>query len=363
MTFSTLFAVILGRKLGFRQLDVLGETLDRDNVLGVKKLLLYITGITLVMELTGALALFLRWKSITDWTTLQTIERAVFHSVSAFCNAGFALFHNSLEAFKADPYINITVMALIFTGGIGFIVLLDLAGIFFKRQSKKRLSLQSKTVFLVSFTLIAAGALLLYVFENDSTMRGLSVGQKTMASFFQSITARTAGFNTLPIKELSIPSLLVLIFLMFIGASPGSTGGGIKTCTFAILLAMLFSFLKNNKRVRIFDRSVPKQVIREAFVIVVLSAVWIFVFTVLVSIFNGTSGDKDFLRYLFEVVSAFGTVGLSAGATAGLNAASKICIILTMIAGRVGPLTLALAIAFREREDKFIYPEESIMVG
>jgi len=136
MTFSTLFAVILGRKLGFRQLDVLGETLDRDNVLGVKKLLLYITGITLVMELTGALALFLRWKSITDWTTLQTIERAVFHSVSAFCNAGFALFHNSLEAFKADPYINITVMALIFTGGIGFIVLLDLAGIFFKRQSK-----------------------------------------------------------------------------------------------------------------------------------------------------------------------------------------------------------------------------------
>ena len=196
-------------------------------------------------------------------------------------------------------------------------------------------------------------------------MRGMSLSEKILGSFFQSVTTRTAGFNTLSIGAVSIPSLLVIIFLMFIGASPGSTGGGIKTCTLAVIIAMMFSILKSNKRVKLFDRSIPKQVIREALVIVFLAAAWIFVFTVLITVFSNTGvfTPNSFLKYLFEVVSAFGTVGLSTGITSELNTASKICIILTMFAGRVGPLTLALAIAFRERKDKFIYPEETIMVG
>jgi trk system potassium uptake protein TrkH len=363
MTFSTLFAVMLGRKLGFQQSDVISTTLDRRNILGFKKLLLYIVSIALGMELMGALALFLRWKAITNWTTFEVMERSVFHAVSAFCNAGFSLFSDSMEAFQADPYIIFTVMALIFAGGIGFVALMDILGVFVKRDNTRKLGLQTRVVLLVSVILVLGGAVFLYFFENGQLMKDFSLKEKLLGSLFQSVTARTAGFNTLPIGLLSVPSLLVLIFLMFIGASPGSTGGGIKTCTFAVLLAMGFSFLKNNKRVRLFDRSIPRQVIRESFVIVILSAVWIFIFTVLISVFSGDMGKNGFLGYLFEVVSAFGTVGLSTGVTPQLNPASKICIILTMFAGRIGPLTLALAIAFRERQDKFIYPEETIMVG
>ena len=365
MTFSTLFAVILGRKLGFQQSDVIRSTLDGRNIVGFKKLLFYIIGITIVTELVGSLCLFFRWRLTTDWTVLATIEQAVFHSVSAFCNAGFSLFNNSLESFRADPVINLTMMGLIFIGGIGFVVIMDVLRLFVKKKQERKISLQSKIVLTVSIGLILVGALLLFFLEEGRLMKGMSLSEKIFGSLFQSVTARTAGFNTLPIGNLSIPSVFILIVLMFIGASPGSTGGGIKTCTLAVLVSVVFCNLKNNKRVKLFGRSMTKQVIRETIVIVFLSALWVLVFTLLVTVFSnaGSINQGSFLKHFFEVVSAFGTVGLSTGITSELNTASKVCIILTMFAGRVGPLTLALAIAFRERKDKFIYPEESIMVG
>ncbi|MFH1846575.1 MAG: TrkH family potassium uptake protein [Candidatus Omnitrophota bacterium] len=366
MTFSTLFAVMLGRKIGFYETDVIRSTLDKHNILGLKKLILYIIAITLAAELVGACFLFLRWKGITDWSLGTIISQAMFHSVSGFCNAGFSLFQNSLVQFQSDPWINLTMSVLILFGGIGFIVIMDIIRVVRNKKPKHRLSLQSKIALSVSFILIIAGVVFLLAFEKDGVMKEMSWPQKIWGAVFQSITARTAGFNTLPINQLSIPSLIGLTFLMFIGASPGSTGGGIKTCTFAILAAIIYAMMKNKRRVMLFSRSIPKQIIRETIVIFFLAAVWIFVFTIILTCTQNAGGIENkgtFIKSFFEIVSAFGTVGLSTGITAGLNNAGKLCIIATMFAGRVGPLTLTLAVAFKKRKDNYVYPEETVMVG
>ena len=363
MTFSTLFAVLLGRKIGLYHSDVIASTLDRQNIVGLKKLILSILGITLAAELIGAAALFLRWRAVTDWGLFRTIENAVFHSVSGFCNAGFSLFRGSLTQFEADPFINITMILLIFFGGIGFIVIMDLLNLFLRRGAPRKISLQTKIALYMSLILIVVGAALLLVFEKDQLMSAMTWPQRIWGSVFQSVAARTAGFNTVSTGNLSKPSSMVLMFLMFIGASPGSTGGGIKTCTFAVLFATIISFLGSKKRVRILDRSVPRHIIRESLVIFFLALLWIFVATIVMTYAGRPQGDESLIRSLFEVVSAFGTVGLSTGITSSLTTTGKLCIIATMFAGRVGPLTLALAVAFKERRDRYFFPEENIMVG
>jgi trk system potassium uptake protein TrkH len=361
MTFSTLFAVLLGRRIGFRHSDIIKSTLDRHGIMGLDKLLLYIVGITLAVESMGATCLFLRWRAITDWGVVETAEKAIFHSVSGFCNAGLSLFRNSFTQFEGDPFINLTMILLIFFGGIGFIVIVDLIGLFVEKGMDRRISLQSKIAITVSLILIAAGTVLLLFFEKDNVMKLMTWPQKIWGAVFQSVTARTAGFNTLPTDSLTVPSLVFLVFLMFVGASPGSTGGGIKTCTFAVLVAMVFSMLKSRRRVMMFNRSIPRAIVRESLVIFFLSISWVFVFSIIVAFLQG--GHVSFLKTLFEIVSAFGTVGLSTGITDGLNDASKLCVIVTMFAGRVGPLTLALALAFKERADKYVFPEANLMVG
>ena len=361
MTFSTLFAVLLGRRIGFHQTDIIRSTLDKHNILGLKKLILYILGITIAAETAGAACLFFRWRVITDWGVLETIEKAVFHSVSGFCNAGLSLFRGSFMRFENDPFINLTMIVLIFFGGIGFIVIMDLFKLVLGKGMERRISLQAKIALTVSAVLIAAGAVLLLFFEKDNVLKAMTWPQRIWGAAFQSVTARTAGFNTLPIGELAVPSLVFIVFLMFVGASPGSTGGGIKTCTFAVLVAAVVNMLKNKRRVMMFNRSVPKQVIRESLVIFFLALAWVFAATIVLSYLEG--GNSSLVKSLFEVVSAFGTVGLSTGITEGLSNASKLCITATMFAGRVGPLTLALAVAFKERKDNFVFPEENLMVG
>lgn len=365
MTFSTLFAVILGRRIGLREGEVFRNTFGKQNIIGLKKLIAYILGITFIVELAGASLLFLRWRAVTDWSLFENIYNSVFHAVSAFCNAGFALFSDNFIGYRGDPVINIVMVMLIIAGGIGFVVILDLLGLFFKEPHARRLSLQSKIVLITSFILILAGAALFFLFEKNNTLAGLSASDGLWCSFFQSVTARTAGFNTVPIDRLTIPALTILIFLMFIGASPGSTGGGIKTSTFATLFAYVGHALFNKKRVMMFGRSIPHKVIRESLIIILLSAAWVFVFTVILTYLQLKAGRADisFMQALFEVTSAFGTVGLSTGITSTLDTMSKLCIIATMIAGRVGPLTLAFAVAYKEKQDVFVFPEESIMVG
>ena len=365
MTFSTLFAVMMGRKIGFRETDVVRSTLDRHNIIGIKKLFVYILGITVAAETIGASFLFFRWRAITDWGVIETLERAVFHSVSGFCNAGFSLFRDSLMRFEADPFINLTMILLIFLGGIGFIVIMDCLGLFYRRGTARRISLQAKVALVVSLALIVLGAVLLLVCERDNVMRAMSWPQRLWGSVFHAVTARTAGFNTLPTADLAMPSLLFIMFLMFVGASPGSTGGGIKTCTFAVVIATVVSMMRNRRRAMFFNRSIPRAIIREAMVIFFLALSWIFVFTILLTYLEGrySPGNGTFVKYLFEVVSAFGTVGLSTGITENLSNIGKLCIVATMFAGRIGPLTLALAVAFRERKDTYVFPEETIMVG
>jgi trk system potassium uptake protein TrkH len=266
--------------------------------------------------------------------------------------------------YMKDPYINAIMIMLIFAGGIGFIVIVDITGLFYKKGVEKRLSLQSRLALTVSFSLIALGALALIFFEKNNILGAMTWPQRLLGGTFQSVTARTAGFNTLPIGKLTIPSLMALIFLMFVGASPGSTGGGIKTCTFGVLAASIWNMLKNRKKVSLFGRTLPRQVVRESLVIFFLALAWIFVFTILVAFFQAKEpGDMPLIKVLFEVVSAFGTVGLSTGITPALGSISKVCIAATMLAGRVGPLMLALAVAFRHEREVYSYPEEEVMVG
>jgi len=365
MTFSTLFAVMLGRKIGFRQTEIVHSTLNKQSIVGLKKLIIYIVGITFAIEITGALLLFARWSAVTDWSIIETAERAVFHSVSAFCNAGFALFRASFENFSADPYINLVMIILIVLGGIGFVVKMDIIGLFINKGAARRISLQAKIALFTSLLLIVLGAVVILFFEKEGVLRTLPWGERLWGAFFQSVTARTAGFNTLSIGEFTTPSLLFLIFLMFIGASPGSTGGGIKTCTFAILFVTVKNMLKNNKHVKMFDRTIPRQVVRESLVIFFLGFTWVFVFTIILVYLQArfASGEVSLARTMFEVVSAFGTVGLSTGITESLDSVSKLCLTATMFAGRIGPLTLALAVAFRGGRDTYRFPEENVMVG
>ncbi|MCK4463081.1 MAG: Trk family potassium uptake protein [Candidatus Omnitrophica bacterium] len=366
MTFSTLFAIALGRKLTIRENVVIQRALNQQKVENVKDLIKYILAITLGVELIGAALLFLRWTRTENWTLTDTLIRSVFHSISAFCNAGFCLFSTSFSKFFSDPYINIIMISLIFIGGIGFVVILDLPKLFAFRKGFTKINIQTKMVLTVSIILIVIGALSIFFMERNNVLAGATFKDRIFASLFQSFTSRTAGFNTVNIGNLLTPTLLVIVFLMFIGASPGSTGGGIKTCTFGILFATISTMLHNKDRVSVFKATIPKEVVRKALVVFFLAITWIFLSTIALLFIEqarlGNSGNY-FMKILFEVTSAFGTVGLSTGITPHLSAFGKILIIVTMFVGRIGPLTAALAIALQQEKAIYTYPEERVMVG
>jgi len=365
MTFSTLFAILLGRKLTIKDDLVIQRTMAPNKVQNLTTLIKYILLITLGIEFIGASCLALRWARISDWSPGQIITNSIFHAISAFCNAGFSLFSTSFTEFLGDPYINTAMILLIVLGGIGFIVALELPHLIIKKPFRN-ISMQTKVALTVSLCLIIFGASTFFIIESNNTLTGLSTNKKILGSLFQSVTTRTAGFNTLNIGSLAVPTLFIMIFLMFIGASPGSTGGGIKTCTFGVLLATLSSMIKNRDRVSMFKRTIPKEVVRKSMVLLFLALGWIFLAVILLSAVEYRKAflmDNFFLRILFEITSAFGTVGLSTGITPTLGTAGKLIVICTMFAGRIGPLTLALAIALQTDKANYTYPEEKIMIG
>jgi trk system potassium uptake protein TrkH len=369
MTFSILFAILLGRKITISENLVMKGTIGHRGPRNLRKLTLYIVGMVFVFEAIGAALLFIRWNIIGDWSVGANLYNSVFHAISAFCNAGFSLFRRSFTGFSGDPYINLIMISLIFTGGIGFMVILDIGRLGFwskdKRPILSRMSVQTKMALSVSLFLIIIGGLVIFLLEKDNTLARAGAGTRFLGPFFQAVTSRTAGFNTLPIGKLAPPTLIFLIFLMFIGASPGSTGGGIKTCTFGVLIASAIAMIKNRERVWVFRKTVPKTVIRKALVIFILALGWIFLFSLALSVTEkGHIFGKDYyLRILFETTSAFGTVGLSTGITSMLSGLGKILIIITMFVGRIGPLTMALAVALQEEKLLYNYPEEQVMVG
>ncbi|MFH1491710.1 MAG: potassium transporter TrkG, partial [Pseudomonadota bacterium] len=321
---------------------------------------------TAAIEGTGALLLFFRF--IPHMEVGESIYFAVFHAVSAFCNAGFSLFSDSLISYRQDWVLNLVICFLIVSGGIGFLVLSELKRRPpFRGRTWSRLSLHSKLVLATTAILLVLGSLLITGMEWHNTLAPLPVSGRLMAGVFQSVTARTAGFNTLPIGEMANETLFVLILLMFIGASPGSCGGGIKTSTLASLVALGVSRFQGRERTRIFHRSITQESVGKAIsvvmvgMVVIVLATLILLMTELGEISHRVSRGM-FLDYLFEVVSAFGTVGLSTGVTAGLTATGKIVLTVVMFIGRLGPLVIAVAVS-RRSSARYYYAEESVMIG
>lgn len=369
MTFSVFFAIILRRRLTLKEDIAVKGTIGPYGIKNLRSLVVHIIAIVFLFEALGAGLLYARWRAIENWSVSTNMFNAVFHAISAFCNAGFCLFRQSFVGFRGDTLINLIMMSLIFIGGIGFIVILDLWNLrrwaYDKRPFYSKISVQTKMALSVSFVLILIGALAIFLLEKSNVLLDMGIKDRLLSSFFQAITARTAGFNTLPIGRLAPPTLLAIIFLMFVGASPGSTGGGIKTCTLGVLLASTIAMIKNKERVWAFKRTLPKTVIRKALVIFVLGLSWIFLFSLLLTITERAHifGKDYYLRLLFETASAFGTVGLSTGITPLLSDLGKLLIMITMFAGRIGPLTLALAVALQEEKLLYNFPEEQVMVG
>ncbi|MBL7158712.1 MAG: hypothetical protein ISS91_04305 [Candidatus Omnitrophica bacterium] len=365
MTFSTLFAIILGRKITLKQDLVIQTTVGHSTVQNLPTLIKYILFVTLGIEITGAVLLAARWMCAYNWSFSQALMAGFFHSISAFCNAGFSLFSKSFSEYAGDTYINSVMIALIVLGGIGFIAVLEIPR-FFKKSPAARVSVQTKLAITVSIILIILGAIVFFFVEQNNSIEGLSAKDKIFASLFQSVTARTAGFNTVSTASLAMPTLCFFMFLMFVGASPGSTGGGIKTCTLGVLVAGTISMLKNRDRVSVFKRTVPKEVVRRAILVVILAIAWIFIAMFFISIAEYKKApyvSNYFLKLLFEITSAFGTVGLSTGITQSLSVFGKCILIVTMLVGRIGPLTLVLAVALRQGKILCKYPEERIMIG
>jgi len=360
MTLSTLAIVLIGKKILLSERLLIQQDLGHLTQSGLLKLVKYIITLTFVAEATGTLLLF--YSLIGDKEPLTAAWHALFHSVSAFNNAGFDIFGDSLEGFTGNIVVNLTIISLIVLGGLGFTVIYQYGSKLFSTGKQRKLSLHSKTVFIATVTLLILGIVVIYGLEmnNPETMGGLSGGNRLLASFFLSVTPRTAGFNTVPTGALTTATLVFVIFLMYVGASPGSTGGGIKTTTFAALLKQLYAYVFGKRDVTSFNRRLSQGLVRKAMVIGFLALALIFVSSFLLSI----TENAEFLDILFESTSAFGTVGLSTGITGELSFFGRLIIIITMFAGRLGPLTLAIGLSRAEKNKvNYRYPEEDIMVG
>ncbi|MFW5996011.1 MAG: TrkH family potassium uptake protein [Halanaerobiaceae bacterium] len=356
MSMSTMIAFVLGKKISLRERLIILEDLNQFKLSGLVRLVQYVLGITFIIEGTAALIMFLRL--IKDYSIIRSLYLAVFHSVSAFNNAGFDIFGNSLENFTGDITINFVIMGLIILGGIGFGVLVE---VFNNFRNLREVSLQTKIVLVVTLLLLISGFIFIFLLEysNSATMGNLPFGEKILSSMFLSVTPRTAGFNTVPTGALRSSTLFFVIILMFIGASPGSTGGGIKTTTFGVMLITTWNMITGKNDIEIYNRRLEEEIVLKAMAIAMLSLGLVVFVTLILTI----SENIKFLPMLFETVSAFGTVGLSTGITSTLSSFGRILITLTMFAGRVGPLTLAVAFAEKKMRGTYHYPTEKIMVG
>ena len=380
MTFGAFFALVAGRRPGIKETALMGDILKVDRMGGITKMIIYILLFTLVCEAFGVVTTYGGWHSRGGGNLSDSDQLffSVFHSVSSFCNAGFSFFKDSFVTYQGSLAVNIIVPLLIVIGGLGFAVnmnIIGLRGAILGRLRKPgddierkmlastaRFTVHTKLALTMTAILILGGFLFILVLENGNpdTLGGLAGWQKAGAALFQSITARTAGFNTVPIRLCTIPTKFLLIILMVIGASPGSTGGGIKTVTVAIFFIALWSMIRGKKNVEIFRRTIPEDIVSKAFVITILGVMVLSVATLALCVTEAEHG-WEFLDVLFESASAFGTVGLSTGITPHLTDPGRIIIILLMFAGRIGPLTMVVALI--QRAPKSELPFERVIIG
>ncbi len=372
LTFGAFLAVLSGRRgLQFREARTLREMLDADSVQTSRRLLLTILLFTLVVEAIGAASLLSLWPELP---LLQRIWHAVFHSVSAFCNAGFSLRDDGFQGWGTRWPVWGPVTLLIILGGLGFSVVHDLwvwfwqhslqqkATPLFRRVSlRPRLSLHSKLVLWSTVVLLAGGALCWFVLESIPAQTGSSVSTRVADAWFQSVTFRTAGFNTVDHAAMQPATKLMAIFLMFVGAAPGSTGGGVKTVVFAITMLNIWAVFRGRDHVEIFGRSIPANQVSRSLSMIAVGIFIVLGTTALLTIFE-REPDR-FLDHMYEATSAFGTVGVSAGVTYGLSTPSRFLICAVMFLGRVGPITLLLAMASPGESTRYSYPEERVSLG
>ncbi|HHY92734.1 MAG TPA: Trk family potassium uptake protein [Firmicutes bacterium] len=357
MTMSTLAAILLGRRIMLHQRLVIQEALNQISLEGVVRLTRAVILVTALIEGTGALLLTWHWWGL--YPPGEAVFQGVFHAISAFCNAGFDLKggFRSLTGYRTDVLVNLVITSLIILGGLGFSVIVELLN----WPRERSLSLHARIVAKTTFMLIVVGTLFILFVEsyNPATLAGKGVGEKLLASYFQAVTPRTAGFNTLNIADLRPATLFFMIILMYIGASPGGTGGGIKTTTFVTLVLAVLATVRGKGRAEVGNRSLPAGLVPKSLAIAFLSLSLVVGVTIALLISEG----KELLMTMFEVTSAFGTVGLSMGLTTELSVLGRALIIALMFAGRVGPLTIAVAIGQRQRENHVRFPEEAITVG
>lgn len=358
MTSATLIAFITGKRIGLKERLIMQEQFNQESFAGIVKLTKFVILFTITIEAIGALLLSMKFVPLHG--TLKGMGYSIFHSISAFCNAGFDLTGDSMAPFVGDTLMNFTIMSLVIFGGLGYTVYLDIA----RQKSYKKLTLHSKMVLSVSAILILTGALFVFVTEysNPATLGSLSLYEKVLASFFQSVVARTAGFYSINLAGMFNSASLFIIMLMFIGGSPSSTAGGIKTTTFGTIVCTVISEIKGKEDVEVFEKRISTIMIRKAFILLSVSLILVGGVTLILTM---TEKNQSVLDLLFETTSAFATVGSSRNITPELSNIGKILITITMYLGKVGPLTLGLALSNKSRIHKksYKYPEGKIIIG
>ncbi|RYU64544.1 Ktr system potassium transporter B [Aliivibrio finisterrensis] len=356
MTLSAVLLYVFGLRLSLRQQALAKEALGQEKKVNLRKLIKSIICFALIAELIGMIILSFRW--VPDLGLAKGLFYAAFHSISAFNNAGFSLFSDSLMGYVGDPLVIFTLSCLFIGGGLGFTVIVDLV----KNSSKgfSRLQLHTKIMIIATPTLLLVGTLFFYVLEynNPSTLASLSAGDKWLAAFFQSASARTAGFNSVDLTHFTQPALFIMIILMLIGAGSTSTGGGLKVSTITVAAVATWTFLRQKKHVVMFKRTVGWPIVTKSLAIIVVSGslLSIAMFTLMLT------EQAGFDKVMFEVISAFATVGLTAGLTAELSETGKCIMVIVMVIGRIGPLTLAYMLA-RPEKSCVKYPEDTVLTG
>lgn len=364
MTVNTFLLLLLGQRFRLREKVAIQQTLDLPGIEGAKQLIQSIIGLTLLIELTGAFLLMFQF--IPEFGASRGIWLSIFHSVSAFNNAGFSLFRDSLMGYADSPLVIGVISLLIISGGIGYKVLMEIFLVIRDRLRKDPgrfwVSLNFKVVTTTTFLLLSVGTFAIFFseFGNPKTLGEIDWGQKLLSAWFQSVTARTAGFNSIDQGSMTTAGLFITIALMFIGASPGGTGGGIKTTTMRVLTDCTVAVLRGKDEVICFNRRLPNELIFKAVGVVFGSLISVILCTIVLSWFEP---KLEFINLFFEVVSAYATVGVSMGITSGLSVASKLVVIFTMYTGRVGILLLMTALLGDPAISRVRYPEDDLLVG
>lgn len=358
MSFATFLAILLGKKITLKNRLIMQEAMNTFDIQGLVRMVKYVLMFTFTIQFFGAL--LLSSQLIPEFGIVKGLYFSVFHSISMFCNAGFDLFgnFNSLTAYYNNPVILLTISSLIVIGGLGFTVWLEI----YNYKGSKRLSTHTKVVLLITTILIIGGAVAIFFLEytNPETLAPMNFKDKVVNSIFASVTPRTAGANSISTSGMTTAGIFLTIILMFIGGSPGSTAGGLKTTTFGIILFTVISVVRGREDTEVFGKRFSKGLVYKAFSLLVIGMTLVIVVTMILTI---TEPGESFVSLLYEATSAFGTVGLTTGVTQRLSGIGKFIIIVMMYLGRVGPLTVTLALISKQRKSKYKYPEGKVLIG